>query len=207
MARQRPPLTERDWLGRASIERMLEHVAGTVSERKLRLFVSACCRRIDPARHRDVFDLAEAYADGHATAHQLAAARFAGRFQPGHPAWAVAWEPGLPPLHAVQRALWWAAGQGGWREPSSREADLLREVVGNPFRPVRLDPAWLAASDGAAVGLARTIYAERRFADLPFLGDALEEAGCTDEAVLAHCRQGGEHVRGCWLVDLVLRRS
>jgi hypothetical protein len=54
---------------------------------------------------------------------------------------------------------------------------------------------------------ARCIYSERRFADLPGLADALEEAGCTNEDVLAHCRQPGEHARGCWVLDLMLRKT
>ncbi|MBI1831034.1 MAG: hypothetical protein HYR84_06255 [Planctomycetes bacterium] len=52
--------------------------------------------------------------------------------------------------------------------------------------------------------LAQTIYDERRFADMPLLADALTEAGCTDANILNHCRQPGEHVRGCWVVDLLL---
>jgi hypothetical protein len=203
-------MTESEWLGGTNLAGMLEHLAGTVSERKLRLFASACCRAVVRG-HQDVFEVAAAYADGKATAHQLAAARFAGRFQPGHPAWAVAWSPDLPALHAVGRVLSWAAGQranaSGWWDFVAVQADILREVIGNPFRPVRLDPAWLAGSDGAAVKLAEVIYAERRFAEMPILADALEEAGCTDLVVLEHLRQQEEHVRGCWVVDHVLGKA
>jgi hypothetical protein len=84
---------------------------------------------------------------------------------------------------------------------------LLREVIGNPFRPVRPNPSWLSWNDGVAVKLARVIYEERRFADLPILADALEDAGCTDADILGHCRSGGEHVRGCWVVDLLLGKE
>jgi hypothetical protein len=52
--------------------------------------------------------------------------------------------------------------------------------------------------------VAKTIYDERRFEDMPILADALEEAGCTSELILGHCRSGGEHVRGCWVLDLIL---
>jgi hypothetical protein len=55
--------------------------------------------------------------------------------------------------------------------------------------------------------LAQVIYDERRFADLPILADALEEAGCTNTDILDHCRLPGEHVRGCWVVDLILRKE
>jgi hypothetical protein len=81
---------------------------------------------------------------------------------------------------------------------------LIHDVFGNPFRPVKLDPAWLTRQ---VKRLAQAIYDDHRFEDMPVLGDALEEAGCTDEDLLNHCRQPGEHVRGCWVVDLVLGKS
>jgi hypothetical protein len=55
--------------------------------------------------------------------------------------------------------------------------------------------------------IARHIYDDRAFYDLPILADALEDAGCTNPDILAHCRAGGEHVRGCWVVDLILGKS
>jgi hypothetical protein len=95
-----------------------------------------------------------------------------------------------------------------FRHTQKRLADLLRDVIGNPFRPpAALDPAWLSWNGGLAVRLARSIYDERDFARLPVLGDALEEAGCTAQDVLAHCRSPGEHARGCWAVDWVLGRT
>ena len=92
------------------------------------------------------------------------------------------------PARALYQAIW------GRR---CREcSDLLREVIGNPFRPLTLDPAW---STPAVVQLARSLYEEQRFEDMPVLADALEEAGCQDAAVLGHCRGPGPHVRGCWV--------
>jgi hypothetical protein len=70
-----------------------------------------------------------------------------------------------------------------------------------PFRPVTIDPTWLTP---AVKRLAETIYDDRAFDRLPILADALEEAGCNNADLLAHCRQPGEHVRGCWVVDLLL---
>ena len=84
---------------------------------------------------------------------------------------------------------------------------FLRDIFGNPFRPVTLDHAWLRWNDGAAVAIAQRIYDERRFQDLPILADALEEAGCTSGDILEHCRGPGPHVRGCWVVDLVLGKE
>ncbi len=85
-----------------------------------------------------------------------------------------------------------------------RYADLLRDVFGNPFHPVAFDPAWRAWNHGTVPAIARRAYDERAFHDLPILADALEDAGCGDADLLAHCRCGGEHVRGCWAVDLLL---
>ena len=78
---------------------------------------------------------------------------------------------------------------------------LLRDIFGDPFRPVAFDPAWRT---DAAVGVAAQMYARRDFGAMPILADALEDAGCDDAEVLGHCRAPGVHVRGCWVVDLVL---
>jgi hypothetical protein len=84
---------------------------------------------------------------------------------------------------------------------------LLRDIFGNPFRTVTLDPAWLAWNGGTVRKLAQAVYDDRAFDRLPILADALEDAGCTDGEILAHCRSGGEHVRGCWVVDLLLGKE
>jgi hypothetical protein len=96
----------------------------------------------------------------------------------------------------------WATQSAG----AAVRAALLRELVGNPFRPWGLDPAWLTWRGGTVLRIAQGIYEESRFEELPVLADALEEAGCTDPDVLAHCR-GGEHFRGCWVVDRLLAKQ
>jgi hypothetical protein len=99
----------------------------------------------------------------------------------------------------------------GWRNGGQielrRQCRSLRDIFGNSFRPVASDPSWLVWSDDTIPKLARGIYTERVFDRLPILADALEEAGCTDAEILSHCRQEGEHVRGCWVVDLLLRKE
>jgi hypothetical protein len=87
------------------------------------------------------------------------------------------------------------------------QARLLRDVVGNPFRPVTLDPAWLTWNGGTVPRIAEGIYEKRAFDRMAILADALEEAGCTDADILGHCRGPGDHVRGCWLVDALLSKS
>ena len=88
------------------------------------------------------------------------------------------------------------------------QAAVLRDIVGNPFRPVVAAPAWLTPD---ATGLARAAYDDRILASgeldpdrLAVLSDALEEAGCDDEAILDHLRGPGPHVRGCRVLDLIL---
>lgn len=83
------------------------------------------------------------------------------------------------------------------------QAAIVRDVFGNPFRPVTFDSKWRTETGGS---LATGIYAEKAFDRLPILADALEDAGCDDADVLAHCRVPGPHVRGCWVTDLVLNR-
>jgi hypothetical protein len=77
----------------------------------------------------------------------------------------------------------------------------LRDIAGNPFRPVAFDPRWRT---GDVTGLARAIHEDRAFDRLRLLADALMDAGCADETVLAHCHSDGPHGRGCWVVDLAL---
>jgi hypothetical protein len=92
-------------------------------------------------------------------------------------------------------------------EEFRRQCAVLRDLF-IPFRkPAAVDPAWLRWNHGTVPRLAQHIYEERRFGDLPILADALEEAGCAEAALLDHCRQPGEHVRGCWAVDLVLGKE
>jgi hypothetical protein len=115
---------------------------------------------------------------------------------------------------AVKRAVW-----------------VLREVFGNPFATRRkrkgdprrgwmFDPAWRTDT---VVTLARTMYDARDFSAMPILADALQDAGCDNEDILTHCRdkqkvpgntpksalarQTGEHVRGCWVLDLILEKG
>jgi hypothetical protein len=85
---------------------------------------------------------------------------------------------------------------------------LIRDVIGNPFRslPV-IAPEWLAWNNGVIPALARSIYGDRAFDQLPVLGDALEDAGCTDRVLLDHCHEPGGHVRGCWVLDLLLGKQ
>jgi hypothetical protein len=95
-------------------------------------------------------------------------------------------------------------------EEFAAQCHLLRDIMGNPFRPHPPIPAAvLAWNDGCVVKMATAIYEERDFSreSMGVLADALEEAGCTDSGLLGHLRGPGPHVRGCWALDAVLGRS
>jgi hypothetical protein len=197
---------EEEWFGSDPLS-MLWFLRGKVSDRKLRLFACAGCRRIwrliPDGPCRIAVETCERFVDGHADEDELAAA---------------AAEAAQVALAAEQALVWgWNAARTaamaaqGAQEAAERAAsmaafdvDLVREVMGNPYRCVALDPAWRTPT---VMALARAAYHDRAFDRLPILADALEEAGCTDAEVLAHCRGPGPHVRGCWALDLVLDKG
>jgi hypothetical protein len=229
-------MTEREWSACTDLNVMLNHLRGRVSDRKLRLFAVACCRHIwellPDERSRSAVEVAEQYADGLASQRQRGAARAAalgaaGRYQ-RQEAWAAYWAASRnlgdsiwntceAAVEATARAAAFSAGAVGvdqaaaWdaaRAAGARhQAALLREIFGNLQRSTGIDPSWLSWNDGLVRELARTVYEERRFDDLPILADALEEAGCIDQTLLAHCRSPAVHVRGCWAIDLLLGKE
>ena len=85
------------------------------------------------------------------------------------------------------------------------QAEILRCIFGNPFADQEAIP--LESIDFRVKNLAQQIYTNRDFADLPRLADALEDAGCTSDSVLRHCRSQHIHFRGCWVIDLILGRK
>jgi hypothetical protein len=110
-------------------------------------------------------------------------------------------------VDSIRRAQGLAAGgpDPGWEgyelplgDELAAQAALLRDIVGNPFRQVLLDPTWRTPTVEA---LARGIEEDQAFDRLPVLADALEEAGCDNADILAHCRGPGPHIRGCFVVD------
>ena len=105
-----------------------------------------------------------------------------------------------------------------WLNPPERakeqlkvQSSLLHEIFHNPFinpeKKPKIESEWLAWNDGGISKLAQAIYDAKRFDELPILADALEDAGCTNEDILNHCRGAGPHVRGCWVLDLLLEKS
>jgi hypothetical protein len=212
---------------------LFHRVTHRATARQLRLFAAACCRMewdaLPHADSRTSVLTAERFADGAATLAELDAARKA--------AYRVRDAGGIAKAGAdvAKREAGQAAmmvmhvlGYSATRCDAKAQVAVLLDVFGNtpfmpkpsrrarwsavgecdhqggPFRPVAFDPDWRTA---AAVGLALAAYEDGDTAAVPVLSDALEESGCGDERVLAHCRGGGRHVRGCWVVDLVLGRA
>jgi hypothetical protein len=193
-------VTEAEWLAGTNFKRMLEFAGGKVSQRKLQLYAVACHRRV-PAPWPDegvaLFQTLELFADGRATFAELEDAYFSvweGEIGPGPYGWRDA--------YLVAETAWNFAAD---RPAEARaQQQLARCLFGNPFWPIIFDPAWGTATTTA---VARANYEDRRFSELPILGDALDDAGCTDAALLDHCRGPGPHARGCWVVDLLLANS
>lgn len=105
----------------------------------------------------------------------------------------------------LDRASQIAAEYHRRQQESAAQADLARDIFGNPFRPVTFSPEWRTDT---ALLLARQMYESRDFSAMPILADALQDAGCDSEEVLSHCRDANRpHVRGCWVVDLVLGKK
>jgi hypothetical protein len=121
--------------------------------------------------------------------------------------------PGVYYAEDAADCVRWAllAANGGGHAEQAEEAvqcSVLREIVGPlPFHQPHVDPAWLPYNDSAAWNLAELIDCEQDFAVMPILADALEEAGCADERLLLHCREPADHLRGCWVIDLLLGRT
>jgi len=219
-------MTEKQWLNARELWPMLAHLYrnAIVSDRKLRLFACACCRRLWPLleeRARRVVVGVEQYADGPLNDLHLAKLWVtvcdilvpAGSEHSAAQAVAQAVRTtaltALPGMTPAQRgvALTAAAAAAVRRGEKKAQRELLRDLFGNPFRPVYVQPAWREWNGGTLVQVARVIYEERRFGDLGVLADALEEAGCGAGELLAHCRSPGPHVLGCWAVDALLQKG
>jgi hypothetical protein len=232
-------MTEAEWDAAQNPKPMLDSLPPATSRRKLRLFACACARRVwegvEDERDREAVAVAERFADGLATPRELAAARGAtalvgNRLARSSPtaegmcelAGRAAAATALGALPAAVNGAGLAARARAWgiglhaqpdRE-SSAQAALLRDIFGNPFRPVAVDRAWLGWQEGTIPRLAQAAYDERHLpsghldaARLAVLADALEEGGCNDPLILGHLRSGAEHVRGCFVVDAILGKT
>jgi hypothetical protein len=223
-------MTEAEWLGCQDPWLMLRFLREAMGERdrmarrKVRLFTCACCRPLLTQLQQECREAVEAsrrYADGLVSyADLLRAYNAASDFkvreeQPARQGRQLA-------IMAAHREVWGAAlelspmlsARGGWATfgytpvaSDEEQIAFLRDIFGNPFRPVRVNPSWLAWDGGTVAKLALTVYDEEAFDRLPVLADALEDAGCADAQPLDHLRGPNSHLRGCWALDLILGRA
>ena len=252
-------MTEAEWLTCTDPTPMLEFLRGKASDRKLRLFACACCRRIlhlftDKNISRKTIEFAERFADGEATKNDLHGGAW-GKPGQAHPvvqreawdaaigcadygadkianavlgldeekykAWQSAWDSAWNQWNLAQNrwyygaeakeiadasmpAKWVASGKSARSEERKCQSFVFRDISGNPFRPISINLAWLTP---AVVELDQSIYDDRAFDWMPALADALHDAGCDNDEILSHCRGPGPHVRGCWVVDIILGRA
>jgi hypothetical protein len=214
-------MTETEWLACDAPELMLEFLRTRATHRKLRLFAAAAFGRLihvlpNPEQRRGVVAL-EQLAEG--SLHSAECRQIIARVRRAIPRddWSAD-EYQTDHLHFIglmlyrefrcasvgHHAVQAVAGLADGVPERHGQVKLMRCIAGNPFRPATVSPSWLTST---ALALADTIYADRAFDRLPILADALEDAGCADPDILAHCRGPGPHVRGCWVVDLVLGKS
>jgi hypothetical protein len=229
-------MTEQEWLACTDPRGMLGFLQGEGREtaRRFRLFAAACSRRIwhlmTDERSRMAVEVAEQFADGLVNRTKRKAAEMAARSARSG---VLAGPTSIPAINAAFAALCTVQKALGFYEASDTanavcyalgiaahssqlgkqpaHAALVRELFGNPFRSLTLDPAWQTPQ---VMALAKAAYDERELpagtldvARLAVLADALEEAGCDQAELLAHLRGPGPHVRGCWAVDLALGKE
>jgi hypothetical protein len=210
------------WRAEPDCGKILRDARGRASQRKVRLLACACCRQAGRAARGwpgwALLETVERFADGEVSEAELRATRE--RAALPHSSAAGAWLAeavvlaASPPWGGPETALEYAAraardaaGERDWAAARKAQVRLACDLLGHLLRQVAVSPAWLEANGGAVLQLARAIYQDHSFADLPVLADALEEAGCQDPDILDHCRSGLEHARGCWVVDALLGKE
>ncbi len=211
-------MTEVEWLACGDPDVMLRDIRRKATQRKLRLFAVACCRQVwhllDP-KHRASVEAAQRFADGEAAVAELRAAHsvLLDPFHFTHPtaeSRAAAFAGYQVAIGAAYDAARIAAESARLALPpgdvaAAAQVALLRDLFGNSLRKVKVNKRWWTDT---AVSLARQMYDSRDFGAMPILADALQDAGCDSDDVLNHCRDANQvHVRGCWVVDLVLGKA
>lgn len=210
-------MTEAEWIVCPHPSEMLVVLRSRkTSERKLFLFAVACGLRVpNPTeRSRTILAMTERAAEGMPPTRDVEDDLLENEGDEDMPC--LWFEEGE--VVAQEEAKWAARAVGRIARQSHSEeeavelrraerryqADVLRCIVGNPWRPTTSLPH--PVSD-TVVRLARTIYEERAWDRLPILADALEENGCREAALLEHLRGPGPHCRGCFALDAVLGKE
>jgi hypothetical protein len=222
-------MRKKQWLESTNPQAMLRHLGESVSDRKLRLFSCACCRRAwrfaKDKRLAPLLRLVEDVADGkkksrdreraRERSYKITQARIDDSQQ------CIAWEmwgalrkefdrTSCDLGESAAAAFGYEAGKGPEFYPAKaaereQQPVLIREIFGNPFKPATFSAAWRTST---AMTLAKQMYEAREFSAAPILADALQDAGCDSDAILTHLRDtSATHYRGCWVIDLVLGKK
>jgi len=224
-------MTEEEWLTHEHIFSEWHFLKDEKYRRRWDLFAIACLRRFVPRITEEslseYFDLYERAVDGLATHadveavwHRCLSALQDLDPQPPFVAFvpAISGDPVDMDLEELTYACASLAEAEAAMSPEStamqtamaldnehrRWTSIRLDIFGNPFRPVAFDPSWRTST---AVAIARGMYDSRDFSAMPILADALQDAGCEHADILDHCRSPGPHVKGCWVVDLVLGKE
>jgi hypothetical protein len=216
-------MTEEEWL--ANTERDITKVIRMLSLRRQRLLAAAACRALLPWINYPAVNSAiaviETFADTgktkaalHRARQAIQAKRNELRHSSGH--FMVVGEPlalfvvqVAASENAVDGTLFQAVKALPFLEGISLEAAQRKlykpfiEICGFVIHPALL-PEWQTST---VIQLARQMYDSRDFSAMPILADALQDAGCDNSDILGHCRGPGPHTRGCWVVDLLLRKA
>jgi len=226
-------MTEAVWLAGTDVHALVRFAAEQLSTRRQRLLAVAFCRAGFelPCSHTDLIPslvVLERYAEGHlpeadaererqrcrALAQQLFELSHGGdagteptvrAHAQSELAWALAFAFNYAPVPV--EAIYWRvvdAVERAGADFAGGARQIVWEVAGNPFRPVAFSPDWRTST---VLALARQMYDAREFGAMPILADALQDAGCDNDDVLNHCREPGDHVRGCWVCDGVLGKA
>jgi hypothetical protein len=219
-------MPEAGWVTSTDPDSMLRRCRPVIRDhpRKAYLFAVACCSRIwhllTDQRSRAAVETTARYVEGLVKEDELRSAAEAARAAHAEALrlkgkvgacaeWAAEFTASADARHAAEYAsnfAYVAAGDGLQSGPEhTAQSHLIRCVFGLlPFRLVAFNPVWRTST---VVALASQMYESRDFGAMPILADALQDAGCDNEDVLGHCRGPGPHVRGCWVVDLVLGKE
>jgi hypothetical protein len=202
-----PRFTEAKWLRDGSLELLLAFVRIQCrpDRRKQGLLLCELCRlsgsHLPEGTRRKAVELGERLAEGRAFEPLRSELdRLLHDWPAGDHRAEVAWAH-LIRMCLTKNPVYAYPFQGIVAAADAAVRRLLHDLFGNPFRPVKVDRTWLTRNDGLVGKMAHIIRQEARFEDLPILADALEDAGCTEPEILAHCRAAGLHFPGCWVLD------
>ncbi len=222
-------MTEAEWLTPGDLSEHVKFLWAQKRTRKLRLFGVGCCRPLEPWMYDPVMQeallCAERLADGNLSDSTMV--KWRQKVQRAEDAR----KPATNEQDATrQRTVYWTVrsvchdnrfscyadswttlvrdrevfGEEFVRRGTAFAHATLLEVFGNPFRRLTFPQEWLTST---VVALASQMYKSRDFSPMPILADALQDVGCDNDDILTHCRGSGPHVRGCWVVDLVLGKE